>query len=92
MEIPKGEQLTVMSLASKSEYWHDEIGSVQITYDFFRTFEGQEVDGYPQAKWQRCVVHFYRNVFTAVPRGKVPIPTATSCLSTRSRTAATCKP
>ena len=26
---------------------------------------------YPDAKWQRCVVHFYRNVFTVVPRGKV---------------------
>jgi transposase-like protein len=26
---------------------------------------------YPQAKWQRCVVHFYRNVWTAVPSGKV---------------------
>ena len=26
---------------------------------------------YPQAAWQRCVVHFYRNVFTAVPSGKV---------------------
>ena len=26
---------------------------------------------YPEAKWQRCVVHGYRNVFTAVPRGKV---------------------
>ncbi len=26
---------------------------------------------YPQAHWQRCVVHFYRNVFTAVPKGKV---------------------
>ena len=26
---------------------------------------------YPQAKWQRCVVHFYRNVFTVVPRSKV---------------------
>jgi len=26
---------------------------------------------YPDALWQRCVVHFYRNVFTAVPRGKV---------------------
>lgn len=25
-------------------------------------------DFYPDAKWQRCVVHFYRNVFTAVPR------------------------
>ena len=28
-------------------------------------------DFYPQAKWQRCVVHFYRNVFTAVPKAKV---------------------
>lgn len=28
-------------------------------------------DFYPEAKWQRCSVHFYRNVFTAVPRGKV---------------------
>jgi putative transposase len=26
---------------------------------------------YPDAKWQRCVVHFYRNVWTAVPTGKV---------------------
>lgn len=26
---------------------------------------------YPQALWQRCVVHWYRNVFTAVPKGKV---------------------
>lgn len=26
---------------------------------------------YPDAKWQRCVVHFYRNVLTAVPKGKI---------------------
>jgi transposase-like protein len=26
---------------------------------------------YPEASWQRCAVHFYRNVFTAVPKGKV---------------------
>lgn len=26
---------------------------------------------FPEANWQRCVVHFYRNVWTAVPRGKV---------------------
>ena len=26
---------------------------------------------YPEAKWQRCMVHFYRNVFTVVPKGKV---------------------
>lgn len=27
---------------------------------------------YPEAAWQRCVVHFYRNVFAVVPRGKMP--------------------
>jgi transposase-like protein len=26
---------------------------------------------YPEARWQRCVVHFYRNVFTMVPKGKI---------------------
>ena len=26
---------------------------------------------YPEALWQRCAVHFYRNVWTAVPTGKV---------------------
>jgi len=26
---------------------------------------------FPQARWQRCVVHFYRNVFTVVPKSKV---------------------
>jgi len=24
-----------------------------------------------RASWQRCVMHFYRNVFTATPIGKV---------------------
>jgi putative transposase len=26
---------------------------------------------YPEVKWQRCGVHFYRNVFTVVPKRKV---------------------
>jgi putative transposase len=26
---------------------------------------------FPDAQWQRCVVHFYRNVFSQVPKGKV---------------------
>jgi len=26
---------------------------------------------FPEAKWQRCVVHFYRNVFSVVPNGKM---------------------
>jgi len=25
---------------------------------------------YPQAQWQRCMVHWYRNVFTVTPRGR----------------------
>lgn len=28
---------------------------------------------YPDAKYQRCVVHFYRNVFSVVPRSKVKL-------------------
>ena len=26
---------------------------------------------YPDARWQRCMVHFYRNVFTVVPKRRV---------------------
>ena len=26
---------------------------------------------FPQARYQRCIVHFYRNVFSVVPRKKV---------------------
>jgi putative transposase len=26
---------------------------------------------FPESKWQRCVVHFYRNVFKVTPRGKM---------------------
>ena len=26
---------------------------------------------FPKTDWQRCVVHFYRNVFSHVPKGKV---------------------
>lgn len=26
---------------------------------------------YPEAQWQRCTVHFYRNVFSVVPKAKV---------------------
>jgi transposase-like protein len=31
---------------------------------------------FPDAKWQRCMVHWYRNVFTAVPKGKVKMVAA----------------
>lgn len=26
---------------------------------------------FPEARWQRCMVHFYRNIFSVVPKGKV---------------------
>jgi transposase-like protein len=28
---------------------------------------------YPGSKWQRCTVHFYRNVLTVTPKGKMRI-------------------
>ena len=28
---------------------------------------------FPEAKYQRCIVHFYRNVFSAVPRSKMKL-------------------
>ena len=28
---------------------------------------------FPDAKYQRCVVHFYRNVFSVVPKSKVKL-------------------
>lgn len=31
---------------------------------------------YPEARWQRCIVHWYRNVFTLVPKGKVRLVAA----------------
>lgn len=31
----------------------------------------QLAEFYPEALWQRCMVHFYRNVWTMVPSGKV---------------------
>lgn len=31
---------------------------------------------FPDSDWQRCVVHFYRNVFSVVPRGKLAEVTA----------------
>ena len=33
-------------------------------------------DFYPDAKWQRCAVHLYRNVFTAVPKARVKVVAA----------------
>jgi transposase-like protein len=36
-----------------------------------RPITGTHCYVYPKAKWQRCMVHFYRNVFTATPRGRI---------------------
>lgn len=33
-------------------------------------------DIFPKVKWQQCVIHFYRNVFAAVPKAKVKDVTA----------------
>ena len=33
-------------------------------------------DYYPDAKWQRCTVHWYRNVLSVVPRGKMKMVAA----------------
>jgi len=30
-------------------------------------------DFYPEAKWQRCTVHFYRNIFSHVPRSRMAV-------------------
>ena len=34
---------------------------------------------FPDAQWQRCVVHFYRNVFSNVTKGQIPIPQSGVC-------------
>lgn len=31
---------------------------------------------YPEAQWQRCIVHFYRNVFSVTPKGKAKLVAA----------------
>ena len=32
---------------------------------------GALAECFPEARWQRCIVHFYRNVFTSVPKTRV---------------------
>ena len=40
---------------------------------------------FPDAKYQRCTVHFYRNVFYVVPKSKVKIVAKCSRRSTPRR-------
>ena len=42
-----------------------------IVSDACRGLVESTAEHFPDAQWQRCVVHFYRNVFSAVPAGKV---------------------
>ena len=47
---------------------------------------------FPEAKWQRCVVHWYRNVMAAVPRTKLKDVVAMLKASVGTATAATITP
>lgn len=42
-----------------------------IVSDACRGLYESAAEVFPDAQWQRCVVHFYRNVFSLVPSGKV---------------------
>ncbi len=42
-----------------------------VTSDACRGLVESLADYLPEARWQRCVVHFYRNVFSHVPASKV---------------------
>lgn len=42
-----------------------------IVSDACRGLVESATEHFPDAQWQRCVVHFYRNVFSLVPAGKV---------------------
>jgi transposase-like protein len=42
-----------------------------IVSDACRGLVESAAEVFPDAQWQRCVVHFYRNVFSLVPSGKV---------------------
>jgi hypothetical protein len=46
-------------------------GAVAGSQIVFRSGNLVLAEVYPQTDWQRCVVHFYRNVFSHVPNGKV---------------------
>jgi putative transposase len=40
-------------------------------FDTCRGLTGSAAGYLPEARWQRCMVHFYRNVFSHVPPTKV---------------------
>ncbi len=52
-------------------------GEVQLTVsDRYVGLVEAAAEFYPQARWQRCVVHWYRNLFSDVPTTKVKEVTA----------------
>lgn len=50
--------------------WGGEVKNVSVSDKCLGLVENL-AEFYPEAKWKRCVVHFYRNVWMAVPTGKV---------------------
>src|SRR5207245_8468892 len=52
---------------SYQQQLHTKVGEVSLKVPNLRTLP----EFYPEAMWQRCTVHFYRNVWTAVPPSKV---------------------
>jgi putative transposase len=46
-------------------------GSVLFIADKHLGFVESFGEIFPEVKWQRCMVHFYRNIFSVVPNGKV---------------------
>jgi len=49
------------------------IGTRLIISDACRELVEAAAEVFPNTDWQRCVVHFYRNVFSHVPNGKAPV-------------------
>jgi hypothetical protein len=58
--------------ASRSERDDRGLNGVQlIISDAYRGLMESAAEYLPEAQWQRCMVHFYRNVFSHVPATKV---------------------
>ena len=68
------------------------LGLLSRRHAIFLRMDGLEVESpgefYPEAQWQRCAVHFYRNVWTAVPTGRVKEVRRRASRLARSRPAA----
>lgn len=80
--------LAVRNMARSRQFYHDVLG-LNVTADFGANvvLEGVKLvvgdkclgmleavgEVFPDAKYQRCTVHFYRNVFSVVPHSKVKL-------------------